>query len=38
VIPIYYYVTKRLLKPWVGGYQDNIMDHHYSKNQYILKH
>jgi len=38
VIPLYYYVTKRLLKPYIGGYQDNIMDHHYSKNFWILKH
>lgn len=38
VMPIYYYVTKRVLKPYVGGYQDNIMDHHYSKNFYIIKH
>ncbi len=38
IIPIYFYVSKHLVKPWVGGYQSNIMDHHYSKNFYILKH
>ena len=38
LIPIYFYVSKHLVKPWVGGYQSNIMDHHYSKHLYILKH
>ena len=38
VIPIYFYVNKRLVKPWVGGYVPNIMDHVYTKDLYILKH
>ncbi|MCG6871487.1 MAG: peptide ABC transporter substrate-binding protein [Gammaproteobacteria bacterium] len=38
IMPLYFYVTKRLLKPWVAGYEDNVMDHHYSKHLYILKH
>ena len=38
LIPIYFYVTKRVVKPWVGGFQPNIMDHHYSRDFYILKH
>jgi oligopeptide transport system substrate-binding protein len=38
IMPIYFYVTSRLKKPWVGGYEPNIMDHHRSKNFYILKH
>ena len=38
IIPIYFYVSKHLVKPWVGGYDSNIMDHHYSKDLYILKH
>lgn len=38
VLPIYFYVTTKLKKPWVGGYESNIMDHHRSKNFYILKH
>ncbi len=37
-IPIYYYTTKRLVKPYVGGYTNNIMDHLYSKDFYILEH
>jgi oligopeptide transport system substrate-binding protein len=38
IIPVYFYVTKRLVKPWVGGYQSNIMDHIHSKDLYILRH
>jgi len=38
IIPIYFYVSKHLIKNWVGGRQPNIMDHHYTKNLYILKH
>jgi oligopeptide transport system substrate-binding protein len=38
LIPIYFYVSKRLVKPWVDGYTPNIMDHHHSKDLRILKH
>jgi oligopeptide transport system substrate-binding protein len=38
ILPIYTYVTARMVKPWVGGYQSNIMDHHPHKDFYILKH
>lgn len=38
VVPVYHYVTKRLVKPWVGGYHANIMDHIYSKHLHILRH
>jgi oligopeptide transport system substrate-binding protein len=38
ILPIYTYVTARMVKPWVGGYQSNIMDHHPHKDLYILKH
>ena len=38
IMPLYFYVTARLVKPWVGGYTPNIMDHHRSRNFYILKH
>ncbi len=34
-IPIYQYMSKHLVKPRIGGYVDNIMDHHYSKHLYI---
>jgi oligopeptide transport system substrate-binding protein len=32
VIPIFYYVSKHLVKPHVTGWQPNVMDHHYTKN------
>jgi len=38
IMPIYFYVSVRLVKPWVGGLSSNIMDHHRSKDYYILKH
>ena len=38
IMPLYFYVTARLVRPWVGGYTPNIMDHHRSKNFYILEH
>ena len=38
IMPVYFYVSKHLVKPWVGGFVPNIMDHVYSKDLYILKH
>ena len=38
LIPIYFYVTKRLVKPWVAGYRSHIQDHIYSRHLYILEH
>ncbi|HIE55214.1 MAG TPA: peptide ABC transporter substrate-binding protein [Chromatiaceae bacterium] len=38
VIPLYGYVSKHLVKPWVGNFTPNILDHHYTKHLYILKH
>ena len=38
VIPLYGYVSKHLVKPWVGNFTPNILDHHYTKNLYILEH
>jgi oligopeptide transport system substrate-binding protein len=38
ILPLYTYVRARLVQPWVGGYEPNIMDHHRHKNMYILKH
>jgi oligopeptide transport system substrate-binding protein len=32
VLPLYFYVSKHLVKPWVTGWQPNIMDHHYSRH------
>jgi len=38
VLPVFFYVSTHLVRPWVGGREANIMDHHYTKNLYILKH
>jgi oligopeptide transport system substrate-binding protein len=38
IMPLYFYVTTRLVKPWVAGYEPNIMNHHRSKNFRILAH
>jgi oligopeptide transport system substrate-binding protein len=38
VIPLYHYVSQHLVKPWVGGYQSNLMDRHHHKDWYVLKH
>jgi oligopeptide transport system substrate-binding protein len=32
LIPLYFYVSKHLLKPNIKGYRDNVMDHHYTKD------
>ena len=38
ILPLYFYVTKRMVKPWVHGYEGNIMDHIYARHLSILKH
>jgi oligopeptide transport system substrate-binding protein len=38
IMPIYHYVTKRVVKKHVGGFHPNIMDHHYTKDLFIIKH
>ena len=38
ILPLYTYVRARLIHPWVGGYEPNIMDHHRHKDMYVLKH
>lgn len=35
LMPIYHYVNKRLIKPYVKGYTLNVMDHNRSKYVYI---
>ncbi len=36
-IPVYTYVTKRLVSPRLRGWESNVMDHHYSKDMFLLK-
>lgn len=38
IMPIYSYVVKRLIKPYLAGVGNNIMDHHHTKDWFILKH
>jgi oligopeptide transport system substrate-binding protein len=38
VIPVYFYVTKRLVKPWVGNYRPHVQDYVYTRELKILKH
>lgn len=38
ILPIYFYVSNYLIKPWVGGYRPNNMQHHRSKDFYILSY
>ena len=37
IIPVYTYVTKRLVDSHLRGWENNVMDHHYSKHMYLLK-
>ena len=37
IIPVYTYVTRRLVDQHVRGWQNNVMDHHYSRYMYLLK-
>jgi oligopeptide transport system substrate-binding protein len=32
VLPLYFYVNKHLVKPYVMGWTDNVMNVHYSKD------
>jgi len=36
VIPLYYFVTTRLVKPWVRGWAPNAMDVHPSRHFYLV--
>ncbi|WP_312285168.1 oligopeptide ABC transporter substrate-binding protein OppA [Yokenella regensburgei] len=39
IVPVFYYVNARLVKPWVGGYTGkDPMDNIHVKNLYIIKH
>ena len=37
IIPVYTYVTKRLVDRHLAGWRHNVMDHHYSRHMYLLK-
>jgi oligopeptide transport system substrate-binding protein len=37
IIPVYTYVIKRLVDQHIRGWENNVMDHHYSRYMYKLK-
>lgn len=37
-VPIYYYATRHLVKPYVRGWQLNVMDRNLSRYLYVLEH
>jgi oligopeptide transport system substrate-binding protein len=37
-LPVYYYVSTNLIKPYVKGWQSNITDRHLSRYMYVLAH
>jgi oligopeptide transport system substrate-binding protein len=37
-VPLYYYSTRHLVKPFVRGWQSNIMDRNLSRYMYVLGH
>jgi oligopeptide transport system substrate-binding protein len=38
LLPVYYYVSTNLIKPYVRGWQSNITERHLSRYMYILAH
>ena len=37
IIPIYSYVSKRLVNPHLRGWQPNVLDHHPTRYMYMLR-
>ena len=37
LIPLYFYVSKALVKPTVGGYEQNVMNVHPSRHLYLIE-
>ncbi|MEM1413017.1 MAG: peptide ABC transporter substrate-binding protein [Pseudomonadota bacterium] len=37
IVPVYTYVTKRLVDSHLRGWENNVMDHHYSKHMFLLR-
>jgi oligopeptide transport system substrate-binding protein len=37
-IPLYYYATRHLIKPYVQGWRSNLLDRNLSRYMYILEH
>lgn len=37
-VPLYYYATRHLVKPYVRGWQSNLLDRNLSRYMYLLEH
>ncbi len=37
-VPLYYYATRHLVKPFVRGWRSNVMDRNLSRYMYVLEH
>jgi oligopeptide transport system substrate-binding protein len=37
-IPLYYYATRHLVKPYLRGLESNVMDRNLSRYMYLLEH
>jgi len=37
ILPVYHYVTKRLIDPRLKGWEENVMDQHLTRYMYLLK-
>jgi oligopeptide transport system substrate-binding protein len=37
-IPLYYYATRHLVKPYLRGWQSSVMDRNLSRYMYLLEH
>ena len=37
-VPLYYYATRHLVKPYLQGWQSNVMDRNLSRYMYLLEH
>ncbi|NBB93762.1 MAG: peptide ABC transporter substrate-binding protein [Gammaproteobacteria bacterium] len=37
ILPVYHYVTKRLVDPLLQGWEENVMDHHLTRHMYLVR-
>ncbi|RFF29832.1 peptide ABC transporter substrate-binding protein [Wenzhouxiangella sediminis] len=37
ILPVYNYVTKRLIDPRLKGWEENVMDHHLTRHMFLVK-
>jgi oligopeptide transport system substrate-binding protein len=37
ILPVYNYVTKRLIDPRLKGWEENVMDQHLTRHMFLVK-